>query len=619
MCGISGFCDFSNNFTASEASANEHLHTLINMRKSIAYRGMDEHGEYLRKSVGLSHARLSIRDLPNGRQPMIRYQGSREYAIVFNGEIYNTDELISYLRKSGRVPDTTCDTEVILLMYMEYGIDFIGMLNGIFAFAIYDNIEDRLILARDHAGIKPLFYTIQNNLLVFGSEIKALFAHPQINPRINADSFREIFGIGPARTPGCGVFEGINEMKPGHYAIYNSSGLHTYKYWELTAKEHTDSYEKTVETVSFLVTDSIKRQMVSDVPVCSFLSGGIDSSIVTAVACNTFDNAGDFNTFSFDFTGNDKYFKSNKFQPERDNKYVDIMLSEFHTNHSYLQCNEEELISILKESTYAKDLPGMADVDASMLYFCSIVSKSNKVVLTGECADEIFGGYPWFYRPELTAGEGFPWSKTTDVRTSLLKDEFIDYLDLDNYVYDTYKTSVSQTPLLPGEDASKIKQRQISYLNIKWFMQTLLDRMDRTSMHYGLEARVPFADRRIMDYLYNVPWEMKYQNGVEKSLLREAFRGKLPDEVLFRKKSPYPKTYNPKYETMLGDKLRIILSDSNSPLRDICDAKKLNTLLQAPSEYGKPWFGQLMAFPQLLAYFIQLDYWFSMYKPEISL
>ena len=240
-------------------------------------------------------------------------------------------------------------------------------------------------------------------------------------------------------------------------------------------------------------------------------------------------------------------------------------------------------------------------------------------MLTGECADEIFGGYPWFYRPELTAGEGFPWSKTTDVRTSLLKDEFIDFLDLDNYVYDTYKTSVSQTPLLPGEDASKIKQRQISYLNIKWFMQTLLDRMDRTSMHYGLEARVPFADRRIMDYLYNVPWEMKYQNGVEKSLLREAFRGKLPDEVLFRKKSPYPKTYNPKYETMLGDKLRIILSDSNSPLRDICDAKKLNTLLQAPSEYGKPWFGQLMAFPQLLAYFIQLDYWFSMYKPEIRL
>lgn len=619
MCGLSGFCDFGRNFTVSEASSEKYLQTLINMRKSIAYRGMDEHGEYLRKSVGLSHARLSIRDLTSGRQPMIRYQGSHEYAIVFNGEIYNTDELISCLRKCGRTPDTTCDTEVILLMYMEYGEDFINMLNGIFAFVIYDSAKEILIMARDHAGIKPLFYTIQNNLLVFGSEIKALFAHPEIHPCVNADSFREIFGIGPARTPGCGVFKNIQEMKPGHYAVYNASGLHIHKYWELTAREHTDSYEKTVETVSFLVSDSIKRQMVSDVPVCSFLSGGIDSSIVTAVACKTFESTENFNTFSFDFTGNDRYFKSNKFQPERDNRYVDIMLSEFDTNHSYLMCNEEELVDILKEATYAKDLPGMADVDASMLYFCSIVSKSNKVVLTGECADEIFGGYPWFYRPELTKGEGFPWSKTTDVRTSLLKDEFINMLDLDNYVYDTYKTSVSQTPLLTGEDEAAKKHRQISYLNIKWFMQTLLDRMDRTSMHYGLEARVPFADQRIMDYMYNVPWDMKYRNGVEKSLLREAFRGKLPNDVLLRKKSPYPKTYNPKYEALLAKKLRGILSDSNSPLYDICDIDKLDTLLQAPSEYGKPWFGQLMAFPQLLAYFIQLDYWFSIYKPEICL
>jgi asparagine synthase (glutamine-hydrolysing) len=408
-------------------------------------------------------------------------------------------------------------------------------------------------------------------------------------------------------------------MKPGYYALYDKDGLHMHQYWDLIAKEHTDSYNKTVETVSFLVRDAIQRQMVSDVPVCSFLSGGIDSSIVTAVACKTFNSPADFNTFSFDFAGNDRYFQSNRFQPERDNKYVEIMLQAYHTHHTYLQCDEKELVALLREATYAKDLPGMADVDASLLYFCSIVSQSNKVVLTGECADEIFGGYPWFYRPDLTQGEGFPWSKNMDVRRCLLKDGFAASLDLDDYADDTYRTSVAQMPVLRGEDPSDQKQRKITYLNIKWFMQTLLDRMDRTSMHCGLEARVPLADHRIIDYVFNVPWKMKYQNGVEKSLLREAFRGQLPNAVLFRKKSPYPKTYNPQYEAILGEKLQSILKNPDSPLGLICDAKKVEKFIQAPSEYGKPWFGQLMAGPQLLAYFIQLDDWFSLYHPEISL
>lgn len=619
MCGICGFCGFKDDFTASENFEKENLNTLIKMREAIEYRGKDEHGEYLRKNVGFSHARLSIRDLSNGRQPMIRYKDGNEFAIVFNGEIYNTDELTPQLINKGFYPETTCDTEVILLLYMAYGEDFISMLNGIFAFAIFDGANNKLLLVRDRVGVKPLFYTIQNDLLVFGSEIKALFAHPDIKPRVNVDSFREIFGIGPARTPGCGVFAGINEMKPGHYAIYDAKGLHIHKYWDIEAKEHTDNYKKTVETVSYLVKDAIKRQMVSDVPVCSFLSGGIDSSIVTAVACGTFSDPKEFNTFSFDFVGNEQYFQSNRFQPERDNKYVNIMLEAYKTNHTYLQCGEEDLADLLYEATYAKDLPGMADIDASLMYFCEIVSKSNKVVLTGECADEIFGGYPWFYRPELVSYDGFPWSRNLDVRKSLLKDDFTKTLDLENYVYDTYRASVNKTPLVCGEDSRAQRHRQIAYLNLKWFMQTLLDRMDRTSMHYGLEARVPFADHRIIEYVFNIPWEMKYQNGVEKSLLRDAFKGELPNEVLFRKKSPYPKTYSPKYEAILKAKLIEIMSNKDSPLLLMCDTEKIDEFLRTPFEYGKPWFGQLMAAPQLLAYFIQLEYWFDIYKPQICL
>ncbi|MDE6181732.1 MAG: asparagine synthase (glutamine-hydrolyzing), partial [Eubacteriales bacterium] len=446
---------------------------------------------------------------------------------------------------------TDTATEVILYLFIEYKEKCVNMLNGIFSFAIFDKKEEILYLFRDRVGVKPLFYTIKNNTLVFGSEIKALFEFPIIKPEVDIDSFRQILGIGPARTGGNGVFKGIHEIKSGHYAIFNKSGFKETKYWDLVSKEHTDNYEKTVETVHFLVKDSIEKQLVSDVPVCTFLSGGIDSSIVTAVSSKFLAKHNKkLNTFSFDFKENDIYFKSNSFQPERDKPYVDIMLNHYDLNHNYLECDEADLVKLLYNAVDAKDLPGMADVDASMLYFCSLVKKHNKVALTGECADEIFGGYPWFYREDLLNSETFPWSKNIETRIALLNDTIKSKLNLEEYSIENYKNSVKNTPYLLGENKEENKRREIAYLNIKWFMQTLLDRMDRTSMYSGLEARVPFADHRIIEYLWNVPWNMKYQNGVEKALLRDAMKEYLPTELLNRKKSPYPKTYNPNYENL---------------------------------------------------------------------
>lgn len=620
MCGIAGMCDFHSNFTASEGQKAEQSEILRQMRRCIAHRGDDQTGELLSTHVGLSHTRLSIRDISNGKQPMVRSNEHGDYAIVFNGEIYNTDVLVPALKAAGYVFETTCDTEAILYAYMHYGPACVNHLNGIFAFAIWDPAEQRLMLARDHVGVKPLFYTVQDELLVFGSEIKALFAHPSITPEVDLNSFREIFGIGPARTQGCGVFTGIEELKAGHYALYDASGLHICQYWDLISREHTDNYEQTVDTVSFLLRDSIARQMISDVPVCSFLSGGIDSSIVTAIAAGILsDNGSRLNTFSFDFSGNDQYFTSNSFQPERDRPYVDIMLSHLDVHHSYLLCDEEHLVHLLWDAMRAKDLPGMADVDASLLYFCSLVKQNNKVALTGECADEIFGGYPWFYRADLLEGYGFPWSKNLAVRQCLLQDSFIKKLDLSYYVQDRYEASLREVPRLDGEDPTEAKRREITYLNIKWFMQTLLDRMDRTSMHSGLEARVPFADYRIVEYAFNIPWEMKRRNGVEKSILRDAFHDVLPPELLYRKKSPYPKTYNPNYERLLHARLRAILADPNAPIHAFIDIDKTKQFLEEPSEYGKPWFGQLMAAPQLVAYTIQINDWLEEYHPLISL
>lgn len=614
MCGIAGFCNFNEDYYQK----NEFWHnTLIKMRKSIAHRGSDNVGEYLKKHIGFSHTRLSIRDLSNGAQPIVKTINGAEYAIVYNGEIYNTDELTPALQNAGYFFETTTDTEAILYAYIHYGIDFVNKLNGIFAFAIWDGKLERLVLYRDRVGVKPLFYSIKDKTVVFASEIKALFQFPDLKPEIDINSFREIFGIGPARTPGNGVFKDICEIMPGHYAVFSKRGLNIVKYWELKSRVHIDSYQETVEKTSYLVHDAIQIQMVSDVPICSFLSGGIDSSIVTAVASNFLTEKGvKLNTFSFDFKDNSLYFKSNIFQPERDKPFVDIMLEKYNLNHTYLECDEVLLADLLYTAVDAKDLPGMTDIDASLLYFSSLVKKHNKVALTGECADEIFGGYPWFYRDELLSVNGFPWSKDVYARTLLLTDDFIRELHLEEYILDKYIESLKSVSYLEDESSIDRRRREITYLNIKWFMQTLLDRMDRASMYSGLEARVPFADHRIIEYLFNVPWEMKYKNGIEKSLLREACKNLLPERLLYRKKSPYPKTYNPNFERLLKVKLLEIINNTNSPIMTYIDKKKIFSFLQAPVQYDKPWFGQLMAAPQLMAYIIQVNYWLKKYSPK---
>lgn len=612
MCGIAGFCRFNEDFALER---ERWIKILVKMREALSHRGSDQVGEYLRSNIGLSHTRLSIRDLTGGVQPMIRYSGENEYVIVYNGEIYNTDELIPDLSRRGYRFETTSDTEAILYSYMAYGPDFAKKLNGIYALAIWDSGEKRLVLCRDRLGVKPLFYTIKNGTLVFGSEQKALFCYPEVFPEADEDSFREIFGIGPARSPGTGVFKGVREVLPGRLAIFSENGFEEHSYWILEARRHTDNYSETVDKVSFLLRDAVKKQMVSDVPVCTFLSGGVDSSVVTAIASDFLKKQGKtLNTFSFDFTHNDEFFKANSFQPTRDRPYVDKVLKEYPLRHTYLECDEATLAELLPRAVESKDLPGMTDVDTSLMFFCSKVKKHNKVALTGECSDEIFGGYPWFYREELFYADGFPWSFDISARVSLLSDEAIRRLELEDYVRARYEESRKETPVLPGEDGDERRRREVCYLNIRWFMQTLLDRMDRASMSCALEARVPFADHRLVEYLYNVPWSMKYRNGEEKALLRDACADLLPSSLLHRKKSPYPKTYSPEYETILYRRFRKILNDKTSPVLRFVDRDKAEKFLSSPKDYGKPWFGQLMAGPQMIAYLSQVNDWMTMYQ-----
>ncbi len=611
MCGIAGFCGFDMNYLDQ---ADFRTDILVSMRRAIAHRGHDQTGEALFPHAGLAHTRLSIRDLAMGRQPMARRGVAGEVAIVYNGEIYNAGELTAELRALGYTFETTCDTEVILLGYMAWGEAVAEKLNGIFAFAIWDDAAQRLTLCRDPSGVKPLFYAMRSGELVFGSEIKALFAHPAVTPEIDKSSLREVLALGPARTDGVGVFAGVHEVRMGCIACFDRGGFAERPYFALTSAPHEDDYAATVDHVRMLLTDAVRRQMVSDVPVCSFLSGGLDSSAVTSLACRALSGTGaTLNTFSFDFAGNDAHFTANTFQPERDRPYVDALLPHLPVNHTYLTCREADLPHLLDDAVLSKDLPGMADVDASLLHFCCLVAASNKVALTGECADEIFGGYPWFYREELMAPGAFPWSRDMSMRTLLLNRDAAGALDLASYARMRYEESLAQMPRLPGETGRALRQREISWLNLKWFMPTLLCRMDRASMATGLEARVPFADHRIIRYMWNVPFDMKMRGGDEKALLRDACAGLLPDAVLHRKKSPYPKTYDPEYTALLKARFGEIVHDASSPLRPIIDVSACERFMADPVQTGKPWFGQLMAGPQLLAYFIQIDFWMRRY------
>ena len=615
MCGFAGFfnpfMDFRMNQTENEKILND-------MCAALYHRGPDENGSLLAKNYGLAHTRLAIIDLENGSQPMCTVCDDNRYCIVYNGELYNTAELRKDLEQKGRKFQTTSDTEVILMGYIEYGIDILNKMNGIFAFCIVDEKKGECFIARDQVGVKPLYYSVYDDILVFASEPKGIFAFPYIQPDIDMEGLNEVLSLGPAKTYGKGVFKNVHEVRPGYFLRYGYDGIREYRYWSITAYEHEENYEKTVEHTRFLVTDAIKRQMVSDVPIATFLSGGVDSSIVSAVCAAELKKQGKkLGTFSFDFVDNNKYFVANAFQPSQDRPFVDIMVDYIGSEHRYLECNNDDLFENLFRSVDVRDMPTMADVDSSMLYFCGRVKNFYKVVLTGECADEIFGGYPWFHKEECFKAKTFPWSMDITARQAVLKDEIIAELHMEQYIREAYENTIQETPKLPGEDAHEARRREISYLNMKWFMQTLLDRMDRTSMYSGLEARVPFADIRIINYMYNVPWSMKCRNHVEKSLLREAAEGLLPNEVLYRKKSPYPKTYDPAYEKKLADALTEIIEDASSPVLQLVDKKKVYDFIHQKKDYGRPWYGQLMAGPQMLAYLLQINYWMKKYRLSI--
>lgn len=613
MCGITGWIDW-------EADLSDQAKTLDAMVATLADRGPDASGTYITTHAALGHRRLSVVDLEGGRQPMIRHRGDNAYIITYNGELYNTAEIRSDLETAGYSFRSHSDTEVLLTAFIEWGPACVHRFNGIFAFGIWDEAKQSLFLARDRLGVKPLFYAERGKSLIFGSELKALLANPKIKPEIEADGLAEIFIIGPARTPGHGIFRGVKELKPGYYAIYTRQGLQLKQYWALESYEHPDDFQTTVRTVRELLEDATKRQLVSDVPLCTLLSGGLDSSTLSAFAAASYRNEGKepLHTFSVDYVDNDLHFKANSFQPNADGPWIKRVSEYYETIHHNIVIDNAELANTLIPATLSRDLPGMADVDTSLYLFCREIKKQATVALSGECADEIFGGYPWFRRSELINANTFPWSRMVDFRSEWLAPDIRERIKPQEYAAQRYSDALAEVPLLPGEEAVAKRMREIFYLSLTRFMPTLLDRKDRMSMAFGLEVRVPFCDHRIVEYAWNVPWPMKNYQDREKGLLRHAVADVLPDDVVWRLKSPYPKTHNPAYLTTVREWALSILTDKSSPLVPLLDVKRIKEIAQsADAASHLPWFGQLMSGPQLFAYLVQMDTWLRNYKVQI--
>lgn len=605
MCGIAGLIGVQANSSIVKS-----------MVATMTRRGPDADGVHWDGNCCLIHSRLAIIDLQGGQQPMTLTWGGETYTIVYNGELYNTQELRSVLVNCGHQFTGHSDTEVLLHAYAQWAERCLDKLNGIFAFGIWEHKRQKLFLARDRMGVKPLFYKLHGDGLIFSSEIKTILAHPNVTANLDAEGIAEILLLGPGRTPGNGVFKGILELEPGCCGYFAKQKWCWQRYWKLRDREHTQNFEETAAQVRDLVTDAIKRQMVSDVPIGTFLSGGLDSSLISSVCANEMKKDGlTLNTFSVDYKNNDKYFVPGKFQPNADSEYIRAMQEYLKSEHHWTVLEPENLIDAMYDATVARDLPGMADVDFSLLAFCGQIRQHVKVALSGECADEIFGGYPWYRDPEVRALDGFPWSQNIKERASFITPDVLGKINPREYVLDKYAQTIAQCDILPGTSPIERRMKEMVNLNQRWFMQTLLDRKDRMSMYHGLEVRVPFCDYRIAEYLYGVPWEYKDYSGQEKGLLRYAMSDMLPHSVLCRKKSPYPKTYDPKYFTLVSEMLEKLLKREDAPLFTIVRKESLQNLLTA--EYAWPWYGQLMKVPQTIAYMLQINLWLEHYNVSV--
>ena len=604
MCSICGIYDYH----------GQGVQGVEQMSSTLRHRGPDSTGSFSEGRVALGHNRLAVIDPARGAQPMQLTHANRTYTIVYNGEIYNTPALRAELIAAGIRPSTDCDTELVLYSYILHGEDAPCHLNGIFAFAIYDHTADALFFARDRLGVKPLYYAERDGRFYFASEVKAILSAAGMPARLSADGLFELLYLSPVTLPGSAILDGIRAVPPAHRGWVRTGGMRLERYWALSAALPSGDRRAMIENVRTLLSDAVTRQLVSDVPLATLLSGGLDSSVITALAVREYHREGrTLSTYSFEYEDNRAYAPT-LFQPNRDEDYAAWLAAELGTEHTVLTAPTDSVCHLLSDAARMRDMPGQADIDSSLLWFSGMIKQRHTVVLSGECADEIFGGYPWFYRPEMLARDHFPWIHEPAARASLFIPEIARTEEGLERLREATRAATEGAPMTGYESAEDRTAKTATWLSVNYFMTNLLDRKDRMSMARGLEVRVPFADHRILEYVYNLPWQIKRENGVEKSLLREAMAGILPERIRTRKKSPYPKTHNPRYEAAVREVLEARLTAPGGRLAPLLDRRRLTALLDGEDS---TWFGQLMSRPQLLGWLVQFDEFLTSLQVEI--
>ncbi|MGW1026440.1 asparagine synthase (glutamine-hydrolyzing) [Streptomyces sp. NPDC002577] len=575
MCGIAGWIAFDRDLTTQGS-------VLAAMTRTMQLRGPDAGGTWLDTHAALGHRRLAIIDIEGGKQPMSVQDGDRTLLVTtYSGEVYNYRELRAELEGLGHRFRTSSDTEVVLHAYLAWGADFTARLNGMYAFALWEPRTEELLLVRDRMGIKPLYYFPTPSGVLFGSEPKAVLAHPSVEPVVDAEGLRELLAF--TKTPGRAVYAGMREVRPGHTVKVHRGGLTEQRYWALEAQEHTDDLRTTIATIRSLLDDIIGRQLIADVPLCTLLSGGLDSSVITALAAKGLaeQGGGPVRSFAVDFVGQTERFIPDALRGTPDTPYAHELAEHVAADHSDIVLDSADLMDRRDRDAvlHARDLPGLGEADTSLYLLFRAVREESTVALSGESADEVFGGYQWFHDPEAVSADAFPWftaaqqfSGGSVSRESLLDPALLDRLDLDSYRKDRYQEALAEVPYLDGQKGNERRMREICYLHLTRLVQFLLDRKDRTSMANGLEVRVPFCDHRLVSYVFNTPWSMKTFDGREKSLLRAATRDVLPDSVAERVKSPYPSTQDPRYAEALQAELAQLLSDPAAPVYSLLDA-----------------------------------------------
>lgn len=573
MCGITGWVDF-------ELNMSTQVNVLKQMTKSLANRGPDAEGVWYDSHAAIGHRRLSIIDLSGGRQPMeAGTMGTTRAVMTFCGEIYNYRELRKELQLAGHAFETESDTEVLLKAYLQWGEDMTSRLNGMYALGIWNRHTEELVLIRDRMGVKPLYYYPTPTGILFGSEPKAILANPAARRRVSLNGLREIFDM--IKTPEQTVYEGMFEVRPGHIVRFGRKGLSKSAYWSLQATPHTDDYDTTVRTVRDILSDAVSLQMVADVPICTLLSGGLDSSAITGFAAKS-QAPRKVRSFSVDFKTNMKSFEVDAVRGAPDAPFARALAKHVGAEHTEVLLDSSELLdkAVRNNVLRALDMPSVywGDMWPSLYLLFRAIKNHSTVALSGEAADEIFGGYRWFHNPAVIQADTFPWLTPGSSRyfggLGLLAPELLSQLDGEAYRKERYLDALKEVPVLPGESATDRRMREITYLNLTRFLQTLLDRNDRMSMAVGLEVRVPFCDHRLVEYVFNVPWQMKNTDGREKSLLRAAAKDVLPGVIYNRVKTPYPATQDPRYENGLREELAELLADNNAPARPLLDLKK---------------------------------------------